>query len=79
MGVTMAKMVFDEWYGELTFAQRAAYRKFNVSPSDHDSLVDQFGADNHAGITNAVKQYSAQSGMFSVFDMIRDDRNGTGY
>lgn len=69
----MAKMVFDEWYGELTFAQRAAYRKYNVSPSDHDTLVERYGASNHADITAAVKRNSPQ-GMFSYFDMMREDR-----
>lgn len=57
------KIVFDEWYGELSFAQRAAYRKFNVSPSDHDELVREFGADAHAAITKAVKARST-SGMY---------------
>lgn len=71
----MAKMVYDEWYGELTFAQRAAYRKFNVSPSDHRSLVDAFGASNHAAITAAVKKYS-DSGMFSEFAMRRGEGQG---
>lgn len=69
----MAKMVFDEMYGKLTFAQRAAYRKYNVSPSDHDTLVDKYGADNHADITAAVKRNSPQ-GMFSWWDMSREDR-----
>ncbi len=62
------KMVYDEWYGELSYAQRAAYKKYNVSPSDHspsdhDSLVRQFGADAHAEITAAVKDRS-KSGMY---------------
>ena len=62
------KMVFDEWYGELSYAQRAAYRKFNVSPSDHDDLVERFGADNHAAITACVKNPEFhQGGSFSVF------------
>lgn len=69
----MAKMVYDERFGEITFAQRAAYRKFNVSQSDHDSLAQQFGEDNHAAITQAVKDYSG-SGMFSVFDMWEGER-----
>jgi hypothetical protein len=69
----MAKMVFDESYGELTYAQRAAYRKFNVSPSDHDMLVDKFGADNHDKITDAVKKFS-RNGMFSWWDMQVSDR-----
>lgn len=69
----MAKMVYDEWYGELTFAQRAAYRKYNVSPSDHDSLVEQFGRNNHAAITEAVKKYSP-NGMFSDYRMMQGER-----
>lgn len=67
----MAKMVFDEWYGELTYAQRAAYRRYNVSPSDHDCLVQVYG-DNHAAITAAVKRNSPK-GMFSYFDMMREN------
>lgn len=72
----MAKMVFDEFYGNLTYAQRAAYRKFNVTPSDHDTLVDIFGASEHAKITAAVKAASP-TGMFSDWtlqEMIRDQQ-----
>ena len=58
------KMVYDEWYGELSFAQRAAYRKFNVAPIDHDDLVREFGEHEHAKITQAVKERSAESGMY---------------
>jgi len=51
----MAEMVFDEAYGTLTRAQRAAYRKHGISPSDHDLLVVQFGEENRSVITAAVK------------------------
>jgi hypothetical protein len=57
------KMVYSEWFGELTYAQRAAYKKYNVSPSDHDDLVREFGAEAHAKITAAVKERST-SGMY---------------
>lgn len=57
------KIVYDEWYGRLSYAQRAAYRKFNVSPSDHDMLVEEFGRDAHKEITDAVKARS-ESGMY---------------
>jgi len=57
------KMVYDEWYGELSFAQRTAYRKYNVSPSDHHDLVEEFGADAHQEITKAVKERSSD-GMY---------------
>lgn len=69
----MAKMVFDERFGEITFAQRAAYRKYNVSQSDHDDLVDMFGT-NHAGITAAVKEFS-RDGMFSSYEMRSNARH----
>lgn len=59
----MSKMVYDEWYGELTVAQRNAYRKFNVSPSDHDFLTDAFGEADHDVITRFVKDHAAD-GMY---------------
>lgn len=63
------KMVFDESYGDMSFAQRAAYRKHNVSPSDHWELVEQFGTD-YAAITKYVKHNAANNaGVFSVFDL----------
>lgn len=52
------KIVFDENFGDMTFAQRAAYRKFNVSPSDHTDLVNRFGEDEHDKITAFVKTNS---------------------
>lgn len=59
----MAKLVFDEFYGTLSFAQRAAYRKFNVSPSDHQQLIAHFGENSHAAITQYVKDH-APGGMY---------------
>lgn len=61
----MPKIIFDERYGDVSFAQRAAYRKFNVSPSDHSDLADHFGADAHDEITRFVKGHS-ESGMYNV-------------
>lgn len=64
------KTVFNEWYGEISVAQQRAYKKFNVSPSDHDDLVSVFGESSHAAITNAVKTYLDPSGtMFSSYAM----------
>lgn len=70
-------MIYDEWYGEISYAQRAAYRKYNVSPSDHDDLVRVFGETEHKTITDAVKRYSERSGMFSSWDMMQEE--GTGF
>lgn len=57
------KIVYDEFFGELSYAQRAVYRKYNVSPADHQMLVDEFGETEHAKITQAVKDRSPH-GMF---------------
>lgn len=61
----MPKIIFDENYGNVSFAQRAAYRKFNVSPSDHEDLADHFGADAHEEITRFVKSH-VEDGMYTV-------------
>jgi hypothetical protein len=70
----MAKMVYDEWYGELTVAQRAAYRKFNVSPSDHHDLADQ-----HEAITRFVKDH-VKTGMYrrprGMFNLVKSKVTG---
>jgi len=71
--VSEVKMVFDEWYGELSYAQRAAYKKHNVSPSDHDDLVRYFGEDAHKEIAEYVKENAEEHGSFSVF-WLREDR-----
>ncbi len=63
----MSKMTFHESYGDVTIAQLRAYRKYNVSPSDHDDLVDKYG-DDHDAITQAVIRLSPD-GMFRVFDL----------
>ena len=67
------KLVYDEWYGTLSYAQRAAYRKHNISPSDHQSLVDKFGADDHAGIVAEVKRQIETNGRFSFLNIGRED------
>jgi len=33
-------MIFNEWFGELDDAQWRAYRRHNISPSDHGSWTD---------------------------------------
>ena len=57
------KIVFDEWYGELTFALRAKIRKHNVSPTDYRMLEDEFGQGNYAAIQQAIVERS-ETGMY---------------
>ncbi len=52
-------LTFHENYGEVTRAQLAAYRKYNVSPSDHDDLVEAFGSDR-GRILNYVLNHSEE-------------------
>lgn len=64
------KMVYDEWFGQLSYAQRAAYRSHNVAPAQHDELVDYFGADAHAAIAAYVKA-KGRNGL-NYGDVFRD-------
>ncbi len=62
-------MTYHESYGDVSRAQLAAYRKHNVSPSDHNDLAEHFG-HNPAAITAYVKDNAAKhNGMFTVFDL----------
>ena len=50
----LTDLTFHESYGEVSVGQLRAYKAHNVSPSDHDDLVDTLGADSHGAITAAV-------------------------
>jgi hypothetical protein len=50
----LTDITFHEQYGEVSVEQLRAYKKHNVSPSDHDYLVMVYG-DRHHAITMAVK------------------------
>lgn len=63
------KLVYDEWFGELSYAQRAAYRKHNISPADHVDLAREFGRREHAAITKFVKDCAIQG--ISTFEGLR--------
>lgn len=67
------KMVFDEFYGELSFAQRAAYRKYGVSPADHSALLNYFDEDAHQEIAEYVKKNAKENnGVFYAFRLIEN-------
>lgn len=48
---------FHESYGELTRPLLSAIRKYNVSPSDYDYLVECYGRD-YAAITREIIAHS---------------------
>lgn len=56
-------MTFHEMYGPVSKPQLAAYRKHNVSPADHDEMVNHFGEDAHDQIVEHVKRNSP-NGMY---------------
>lgn len=65
-----SSITFHEFYGEVSRAQLAAYRKHNVSPADHGDLLARFYIDNHEAITKYVKDNAAQhNGIYSAFDL----------
>lgn len=67
----MATMTFHEYYGEVSVAQLRAYKRFNVSQSDHDTLVMLLGED-HDAITKAVNNPDLHQGQsFSVYRFVQ--------
>lgn len=64
--------IFHESYGDVSRPQLAAYRKHNISPSDHDDLVRHFGEGAHSDITKWVKDQAAEHGMVSTYRLGRD-------
>ena len=64
----LTDITFHEQYGEVSHEQLRAYRKHNVSPSDHDALVSVYGGFRHHAITLAVKDIRNHTGRsFSTF------------
>jgi len=72
--------VYTDAYGQITEEQWQLYRERNVSPSDHDELLEVYGRDG-AGrdlILAAVREYS-RDGQYQSYDMIRAaQRRGAG-
>jgi len=56
--------VYHESYGEISPAEHRAIKKHNVSPMDHQVLVDKFGEDNHEIITRYIIANSTKSGGY---------------
>lgn len=68
----MASMTFHESYGDVSVAQLRAYKKYNVSQTDHDTLVYLLGEDNREAIVKAVTNPDLHSGKsFSSYRFIQ--------
>lgn len=75
-GSLQVEAIFHEQYGEVSRPQLAAYRKHNISPSDHDDLVRHFGEGAHADITKWVKDQAAENnGRVDTFRLGRQAWN----
>jgi predicted thioredoxin/glutaredoxin len=54
--------VFHENFGTIDRVQLSVYKRFNVSQSDHDDIVDVF-KDDHEAIIKHVRENS-RDGMY---------------
>lgn len=71
----MTTMTYHDSYGTISTEQLRLYRKYNVSTSDHDMLVEVYGSgeDGRKGICEAVKRFS-DGGIFSEYRMVQAAR-----
>ncbi|KXO91075.1 Uncharacterised protein (plasmid) [Tsukamurella tyrosinosolvens] len=62
--------IYTDDYGDVTEQQYQLYRESNVSPADHDELVDIYGSGDVARdqILAAVREFT-RGGMYSCWDM----------
>lgn len=64
------EVIYTDSYGHVSRRQLENYRKHNVSPADHDDLVDYFGRGSHAGMAHAAGNSmfrAAGSTLFSSY------------
>ncbi len=64
--------VYTDDYGQVTEEQWQLYRERNVSPADHDDLLEVYGrgAASRELILAAVREFSRE-GMYRGYDMLR--------
>jgi hypothetical protein len=67
--------ILTDDYGKVTKEQWQLYRERNVSPADHDELLDVYGHDDAAReqILAAVREFT-RNGMYSCYEMGRAAR-----
>jgi len=71
---TQALKTFHESFGIVTTRQLSVYKAYNVSPSDHDRLVQVYG-DRHNAIIAAVKDPRNQLGTGKCFSVFKFEEN----
>jgi hypothetical protein len=66
-----SEVTFHEVYGTVSKAQLRAYKRYNVSQSDHDQLYYLLG-ENYAAITAIVTDAAYHLGSsFSIYKFIQ--------
>lgn len=70
--MSQTNTIYTDAYGDVTAEQLELYRKRNVSPADHDELLEVYGRgeEGRAAILAAVREYT-RDGLYSSFDMVR--------
>ncbi|MFA5709317.1 hypothetical protein [Mycolicibacterium sp.] len=65
--------VYTDDYGDVTEEQWRLYRERNVSPSDHDELLEVYGRDESAReqIVAAVREFTRDGGSYSSYHMVQ--------
>lgn len=69
--MTTKRMTFHESYGDLTVSLLRAIKRYNVSPSDYQSLESQYGED-YDTIEREIKIFSRETGSFSEYRWRQD-------
>ena len=69
--MTTKRMTFHESYGDLTVSLLRAIKRYNVSPSDYQSLESQYGQD-YDRIEADIKVFSASNGSFNEYRWRQD-------
>lgn len=64
--------IHTDSYGDVTEEQYQLYRERNVSPSDHDELLEVYGHGSASRdlILAAVREFS-RDGQYQSYDMVR--------
>lgn len=76
----MTDLVYTDAYGTVSEKQRRAYRHNNVSPADHDALVEHYGREAHDEMTKVVgeaKYKAPGSRSFSCWLWLKDVKPGS--
>ena len=64
------KMTYHESYGDVSALQLQTYRRHNVSPADHNDLVENFGENPTRIIDYIARNAAGNGGIYRPFDLM---------